>query len=64
MIINEKRWKEMPDNERTWIIYDTLQYIDKRLTRLERRNLIHKAFAFAGGIIGGAATFLGISITR
>jgi len=59
MTVSPERWKEMGENERTWLIYDSLITIDKRVTHLERGGWLHKGLAFTGGMIGGAACYLG-----
>lgn len=59
MTVSPERWKEMDDTERTWLIYDTLTSFDKRLTKVEHGGWLHKGLAFTGGVIGGAAVFLG-----
>ena len=60
MTVSPERWKEMNENDRTWIIYDSLITIDKRVTHLEHDAWMHKGFAFVGGVIGGGLSFLGI----
>ena len=62
MTVSAERWKEMDDNERTWLIYDSLITIDRRVTSLEKRGWLHKTYAFAGGIVGGIAAFLGLKL--
>ena len=59
MTVSAERWKGMDENERAWLIYDTLVTLDRRITSLEKRGWIHKSLAFAGGVIGGMAVFLG-----
>lgn len=58
--INEKDWQSMDDEQKLWAIYNTLQTMDGRMKTLEKRPIIDKCFSFAGGIVGGAAAFLGI----
>ncbi len=62
MIINEQRWKEFSDEERSWILYDTMQDINKRVRKLENRKFLDGAKSFAGGVIGGAAAIIGIKL--
>ena len=59
MTVSPERWKELDENERTWLIYDTLTSFDKRLTKVEQGGWLHKGLAFTGGVVGGAAVFLG-----
>ena len=58
MIVSPERWKGMDEDERTWLIYETLMSVEQRVTKLEH-NYMHKTLSFVGGIIGGAAIFLG-----
>ncbi len=62
MTISPERWKEMDENERTWIVYDTLVTLDKRVIKLEKGGIINKSLTFAGGAIGGIVFWLGIKI--
>ena len=55
MTINEERWKKFSEEEKSWILFDTLQGIDARVKKLENRKLWDGAKTFAGGLIGGAA---------
>jgi len=61
MVITDKDWEKATHERRDWMIFNTLQSIDKRLTKLEKRPFIDKAFAFAGGVVGGGLAYLGIS---
>ena len=60
MTINEERWKGFDEEEKSWILFDTLQDINKRVKKLENRKLMDSAKVFAGGLIGGAAAVLGM----
>ena len=60
MIITEKDWDKASPEQRDWMIFRTIQDINKRLEKLERRSFIHKAMAFAGGIVGGVLAFMGL----
>ena len=60
MTINEERWKEFSEEEKSWIFFDTIQDINKRLKTLENRKLWDGAKSFAGGLIGGAAAAIGM----
>jgi len=64
MVVDKERWKAFDENERSWLIYDTLQEFDKRLRTLEGRKLIDKSLTLVGGAIGGAAAFLGLKLWR
>ena len=62
MIINEQRWKGFDDEERSWILFDTMQDIHKRVRKLENRKFFDSAKSFAGGIVGGACAIVGLKI--
>lgn len=56
-IITEQTWEHMPDTQKSWILFETMQKVNTRLKALERWN---KSFSFIGGLIGGAAAACGI----
>ena len=59
MTMTKETWENTADDEKLWLIFNTLQTLDTRLTKLEHGGWIHKGLAFMGGVIGGAAVFLG-----
>lgn len=63
MIITEKDWEKATPEQRDWMVFNTIQKMGCRLRKLERRPVIDKIYAFAGGIIGGALAYLGIKIS-
>ena len=60
LVISEKGFGIMTDEEKQWAIFNTLKSIDARLKTLEKRPFVDKCWSFAGGIVGGAAAALGI----
>ena len=64
MVVKKERWKEFSEEEKSWITYDTLQDINKRVKKLENRKFWDSAKSFAGGLIGGAVAILGIKLGR
>ena len=60
MTINKERWRGFEEEEKSWILFDTLQGIDARVKKLENRKLWDGAKTFAGGLIGGAAAAIGM----
>lgn len=58
--VTEDTWKHMPEEQRSWITYETLQNMNNRINSIESRGLYHKACATIGGIIGGVAAALGM----
>ena len=58
-IISKDTWDHMPENQRDWILFDTMQSLTMEVKILKRWN---RVFSFAGGIVGGAATALGIKV--
>lgn len=63
MIITEKDWEKATPEQRDWMVFNTIQKMGCRLRKLERRPVIDKIYAFAGGIVGGALAYLGIKIS-
>lgn len=59
-VITKDTWAELPPEQREWLLFDTIQDMNVRLKAVEKRPLIDKCFAFAGGIIGGVLAFLGV----
>jgi len=62
MIITEKDWEEATEKQRGWMLFNTIQSMDARLKKLEKRPIMDKVFSFSGGIIGGALAYFGIKI--
>ena len=62
MIVNEKDWEIASEEQRSWMVFNTIQSINTRLEKLEKRPIIDKIYAFGGGLIGGALAFLGIKV--
>ncbi len=58
MIITKESWENMPDGEKNWLMFNTIQSMDRRITRLEKGGIINKSLALAGGVIGGIAFWL------
>jgi len=47
----------MPDEQKEWIMFETMQAVHVQIKQLKRWN---KLSSFAGGIVGGACAALGI----
>ena len=62
MSIKEKDWEKATEKQKSWMLFNTVQSMDARLKKLEKRPIIDKMFSFVGGVIGGALAFLGIKI--
>lgn len=62
MIITEKDWDKMPPKQQGWLLFNTMQNINKRLKKVERRPLTDKVLTLGGGIIGGILASLGMDI--
>jgi hypothetical protein len=60
IVVDDKDWEKASQEQRDWMTYNTMRKIDTRLTKLERKPIIDKACAFAGGVVGGALAYLGI----
>jgi len=62
MIVTETTFKEMPENERSWLLYNTMTALDKRVEKIEGRKFWDSTKSFMGGLIGGAAAAFGIRL--
>jgi hypothetical protein len=62
MVITEKDWDEMSPKQQGWLLFNTMQNMNKRLKRVERRPIIDKVLGFGGGVIGGALAALGFNL--
>ena len=62
MIVTEKDWESATENQKTWMIFNTIQDINRRLEQLEKKPLLIKIYTFIGGIIGGALAYIGIKL--
>lgn len=54
-IITKDTWERTPQEQRDWIMFETIQSMNDRLKVLERWN---KAMSFAGGVTGGIAAVI------
>ena len=63
MVITEKDWEKATPEQRDWMVFNTMQKMNCRVNKLERRPIVDKVWAFLGGIIGGAAAYLGLKIS-
>ena len=63
MVITEKDWEQATPEQRDWMIFNTIQKMGCRLKKVEKRPITDKVWAFAGGISGGAAAYLGLKIS-
>jgi surfactin synthase thioesterase subunit len=59
-IITKDTWENMPQEQREWLLFDTMQDMNTRLKAVEKRPLTDKCFSFLGGVVGGALAYLGI----
>jgi len=60
LVLTEKDWEKMSQEQQSWAIFNTMQSMSRRLTDLEKRPLMDKCWSFMGGVIGGFAAALGI----
>ena len=63
MVITEKDWEQADEKMRSWMLFNTVQNMNCRLKKLERRPVVDKIYAFVGGIIGGAAAYIGLKVS-
>jgi len=59
MIVTRETWKELDEEDRGWLLYETVNGLEKRVERIEGRNLFDKTCSFLGGVLGGVAAVLG-----
>ena len=62
MVVNEKDWENASEEQRSWMVFNTIQSINIRLEKLEKRPIIDKALSLVGGVIGGALAYIGIKV--
>ena len=62
MVVTKESWEKMPDNEKNWLMFNTLQSMDKRIVKLEHGGLVSKALAFTGGAVGGVIFWIGTKV--
>jgi len=62
MIVSEESWRGMPEEDRAWLMFNTLQAVDQRVTKLEKRKWLDKSLTFGGGALGGFLAYLGINL--
>ena len=58
--VNEKDWEASSSKQREWMTYNTLQSIDERLKKLEKKPLVTNFYSLLGGILGGMLATLGL----
>lgn len=58
-VLSKDTWDHMPEEQRQWIMFETMQAVNTRLRRLERWN---RFSSFCGGIIGGLCAAIGIKV--
>ena len=63
LVVEEKDWDGATPEQQSAMTFKTLKAIDTRLSKLEKRPIVDKCLSFAGGMVGGAAAFLGIKWT-
>lgn len=54
-IVTEKDWENMTPAQQSWMTFNAVQSMDKRVECLEDKKWINSGCAFIGGIIGGLA---------
>jgi len=62
MVITEKDWEKATPEQQSWMTFNTMQKLDARLRKVERRPIIDKVLGFGGGVIGGALAAVGINL--
>ncbi|OPY82509.1 MAG: hypothetical protein A4E65_00809 [Syntrophorhabdus sp. PtaU1.Bin153] len=68
LVLDENDWEHATPEQRDWMVFKTLKSMDGRLKSLEeeksgsKRLWTDRVCSFLGGIIGGAAAWLGIKV--
>lgn len=63
MVITEKDWENASEKQRSWMLFNTIQHMNDRLMKLEKKPILDKICAFAGGIIGGILSYFSIRLS-
>lgn len=58
-IISKETWDHMPDEQKQWIMFETMQAVCGRLKGLERWN---KCLSALGGVAGGIIAFFSMKL--
>jgi len=58
-IITKETWEHMSQEQRDWVLFDTMKNLTNDVKSLKRWN---KCTSFLGGIVGGVAAVLGIKL--
>jgi len=64
LVLNEKDWENMTADQKEWATFNTLQSMNERLKSLEKKTAFDRVCSFMGGVVGGAAAWFGIHITK
>jgi len=56
-VITKETWENMDEEQRSWILFDTMQRNTAEVRRLRKWN---KTTGLAGGVLGGIAATLGL----
>jgi len=59
-VVNKDDWECMSPEQKGWMTFNAIQNIDLRLSKLEKRPLVDKIWSALGGMVGGAAAYLGL----
>lgn len=59
--VNKDTWRHIPEEQKSWIMYETMQVVICKLKKLERWN---KALSFFGGMIGGMVASYGAQLIK
>jgi hypothetical protein len=62
MIVTKEAWERLESGDREWLMFDTLQSLDQRITTLESKSVFDRTCSFLGGVLGGVASVFGIKV--
>lgn len=60
MVISKDDFKALPPDDRDYIIYTTVNNVERRVYALEQKRWINRGASFLGGIAGGIIAILGV----
>lgn len=60
-IVTKDDWENMSPEQQSWMTFNAVQEMNKRVEKIEKRPLTDKCWSFAGGVIGGFLAAIGVS---
>jgi len=54
-MVTKEDWGHLTPEQQSWMTFNAVQEMNKRLTKLENKRWFNSACSFGGGVIGGFA---------